>query len=387
MEEFLTERHLDLQGRADRLAQEHIMPNAEAVDRECRWPKHSLEALASEGFMGLHVPRRLGGQEEGLLSLALICETVGKYCPSSAVCFGMHCVGTAVIAAKATRDQEERYLRPIAEGNHVTSLALSEPGNGVHFYLPRTQLEHEDGQFVIDGEKHFVTNGGQADSYVVSTAATGGGGEVGEFTCLVVERDVAGMTWLDPWRGLGMRGNSSRGVRLDGVRVPRTNLLGQEGDQIWYVFEIVAPYFLVAMAATYVGVAQAALDIAQDHLRSREFAHAGTTLGDVPALQSRLAELWMAVAKTRALVYHACRQGDVGDSRALASILACKADAADTVVWVTNEALTICGGIGYRENGRLGQLLREGRASHVMAPSTTVLKEWIGKALLGLPLL
>jgi alkylation response protein AidB-like acyl-CoA dehydrogenase len=390
MDELLSHEILGLRARAQAVAAEHLAPAAERVDREGAWPQHAMRALAEAGLMGLTVPRRLGGQGQGLLALAVLTETLARACPSSAMCYGMHCVGAAVIAAKATAAQEQAYLRPIAAGQHVTTLALSESATGAHFYVPQTRLTRDagdGGSLVVNGAKQFVTNGSRADSYVVSTLASGQGAEAGEFSCLVVDRDLPGMTWQDEWDGLGMRGNSSRAVRLDDVRVPADRLLGCEGDQLWYVFEVVAPYFLTAMAGTYLGVAQAALDVATAHLRLRRYGHSGESLADAPVLQHRVAELWMAVQKTRGLIYNACQMGDLGDPRALPFVLACKADAGDTAVHVANEAMTLCGGSAYRENSTLARLLRDARASHVMAPTTDLLKQWTGRALLGMPLL
>jgi alkylation response protein AidB-like acyl-CoA dehydrogenase len=387
MEELLSANLLNLRATAEAVTRDHIAPHGAQVDADCAWPGHSLRALADAGLLGLQVPRRLGGHGEGLLALAVITETIARACASSAMCYAMHCVGTAVIAAKATPYHEERYLRAIAAGRHITTLALSEAGTGAHFYLPQTELERDGRQFVVRGSKHFVTNGGQADSYVLSTRASSPDAAAGEFSCLVVDGDAPGMTWLDPWRGLGMRGNASRGLRLDGVRMPEENLLGAEGDQIWYVFEVVAPYFLIAMAATYLGIAQAALDVTLPHLTTRHHEHTAGSLAEVPVLQHKVAEMWMAVEKLRGLTYHAAKLGDLGHPGATAAIMAAKADAGDTSVWVTNEAMTCCGGIAYRENGVLGRLLRDARASHVMSPTTHLLKTWIGRAVLGQPLL
>lgn len=360
---------------------------ADQVDRDCLWPKHSLDALGSAGLLGLQVPKSLGGHGQGLLGLGVIAEVIGRACPSSALCFGMHCVGTAVIAAKATKHQQERYLRPIAEGRHITTLALSESGSGAHFYLPETELLPEGDRFIVNGTKRFVTNGGHADSYVVSTMTHGDDAEVGDFSCLIVDSNTPGMTWLDQWNGFGMRGNSARGVRFAQASVPRQNLLGEQGDQVWYVFEVVAPYFLMAMAGTYLGIAQAALDAAGEHLRSRQYSHSGQSLRDVDTLQTRFANMWVAVEKTRSLIYEAGRRGDLGHPDALPFILACKADAGDTAVYLANEAMTLCGGAAYQENSHVAQLLRDARASHVMSPTTDMLKMWTGRALLGLPLL
>lgn len=379
----------DLQQQAAHVVDTVIAPEAGRVDADCLWPEHSLRALGEAGLLALQVPRALGGHGQGLHALAAVTEVIAAACPSSALTFGMHCVGTAVIAAKATEDQALRFLKPIASGRHITTLALSEAGSGVHFYLPQTQIVRDGDAFVVNGSKQFVTSGGHADSYVISTLAeqAGDDGEAGDFSCLILDADAPGMEWQAPWAGFGMRGNSSRGLSLHGARVPVGNLLGAHGDQVWYVFEVVAPFFLMAMAGTYLGIAQGALHATEAHLRARRHAHSGEALADVETLQARFAAMWMAVEKTRALVREAATRGDAGDPDALPYILACKADAGDTAVSVTNEAMTLCGGMAYRENSRVAQMLRDARASHVMSPTTDLLKLWTGRSLLGVPLL
>jgi alkylation response protein AidB-like acyl-CoA dehydrogenase len=301
------------------------------------------------------------------------------------MCFGMHCVATKVIAVKATPDQQDRYLRPIAQGRHITTLALSEPGTGVHFYIPRATFRPDGDSLVLDGTKSFVTNGAHADSYVVSAVAPGEEMDPGSFSCLVLDAGTDGIEWLAPWHGLGMRGNSSRGVRLSSTRIPAANLLGQTGDEIWYVFEVIAPYFLVAMSGTYLGIAQAALDIATGHLRDRHYTHTGEALAEMPLLQHQLADIWMRVERSRQLVYHAARLGDAGDPQAPQALMASKVDIAEMAVSVTNDAMTLTGGRSYEANGTLSQLLRDARAAHVMSPTTGLLRGWLGRSLLGLP--
>ena len=387
MEDLFSPTLADLRERANKIAAEQIAPLAASVDENSTWPEHSFRALRDAGLMGLLVPKRLGGLEQGLLSLAVLTESLGAACSSTALCYGMHCVGTAVLAAKSTPFQDEHFLRPIAQGEHVTTIALSETGTGAHFYIPETTFRHSQDGFIVDGEKAFVTNGGHADSYVITAAASAEVADVGEFSCLVADSNRSGMTFSGEWQGMGMRGNSSITMHLREMLVPHECLLGQEGEQLWYVFEVIAPYFLLAMAGTYLGVAQAALDLTLQHLRRRRHSHSGESLAHVPVLQHRLAEMWISVHKTRALIYEAARLGDLGDPGALSAILSCKADAGDTAVAVTNEAMTVCGGMAYRENSTLGRLLRDARAAHVMSPTTDVLKQWAGRSLLGLPLL
>lgn len=364
-----------------------LAAQAEAVDREARWPEAGLRALQAAGLGGLLVPRHQGGLGHGLVALVKVCEALGRECASTAICFGMHCVGSAVIAAKATPAQESRYLGPICRGEHLTTLALSEPGSGAHFYLPESQLRAVGADaFVLDGTKTFVTNGGRADSYVVSTVAVSDGA-LGQLSCVAVPRAAPGIAWGDPWAGFGMRGNSSLRMELRGVPLRREDLLGREGDQTWYVFEVVTPNFLMATAGTYLGVADAALGVVREHLGRRVYSHSGSSLGQQPVLQHRLGSLWGELQKTRQLAYHAALEGELGGADALPLLMAAKAEVADCAVRLTNEAMTLAGGMAYRENSKLARLLREARAAHVMSPTTDLLRVWTGRALLGLPLL
>lgn len=364
-----------------------VAADAEEIDREARWPERALRAFQNAGLAGLVIPEQAGGLGHSLLGLAKVCEQIGRECASTALCFGMHCVASAVIAAKATEEQQQ-YLHAINEGKHLTTLALSEPGTGCNFYFPQTRLTRgANGGFCVEGTKHFVTNGGFADSYVVSTVAATPDAPAYEFSCVVIDGDADGLCWGPEWQGLGMRGNQSRTLELQNVSVDRSSLLGAEGDELWYMFQVVAPYFLMAMAGTYVGLASTALDEARAHMSRRHFSHSGSSLASLSVLQHRLGKLWGTVEKTRQLVYWAAMEADSSGEDALAGLCAAKADVAECAVHVVNEAMTLCGGIAYRENARFGRLLRDARASHVMAPTTDLLLTWAGRALLGEPIL
>ena len=373
--------------QTSQIARDIIAADAEAVDRQARWPEKGLRALQGAGLGGLVIPERYGGLGQGLLGLAQVCEQIGRECASSGLCFGMHCVGAAVIAAKATQDQQH-YLQAINEGRHLTTLALSELGTGSHFYFPQTELVPiSDDEYRVAGNKHFVTNGGYADSYVVSTVASDPDAPPHEFSCVVIPSDAEGLNWGPQWDGLGMRGNQSRVLELRDVVVPRRDLLGEKGDQIWYVFNVVAPYFLMAMAGTYLGLASAAFDEARQHMTDRRFSHSGSSLGQIPLLQHRLGAVWSMVERTRQLVYWAASEADAGGPDALPALCAAKVEVADCAVRVVNDAMTLCGGIAYRDNTKFARLLRDARAAHVMTPTTDILLTWAGRALLGEPLL
>ncbi|MDQ3036327.1 MAG: acyl-CoA/acyl-ACP dehydrogenase [Myxococcota bacterium] len=376
----------DAAARARSIAEDVVRRHSEQTDREARWPEESIRALLGAGLGGMVLPREHGGLGLGLAALARVCEELGRVCPSTALCFGMHHVAAAVISAKASPAQAERYLAPIATGQHLTTLALSEPGTGVNFYFPETALRDTADGYLVRGTKSFVTNGGHADSYVVSTAPRQGA-PPGEFSLVVIPREAEGLAWQGAWAGWGMRGNSSRSVELRDVHVPRRDLLGREGDELWYVFQVVTPYFLIAMSGTYVGIARAALEEARESLRARTYSHSGASPSSVGVLQHRLGVMWGEVERSRQLVHHAARLGDAGSDDALLALCGAKAEIADCAVSVANEAMTLVGGRGYASESRLTRLLRDARAAHVMAPTTDTLRTWMGRALLDLPIL
>ena len=379
--------HHDFLERARAVAQDVVASNADAVDAEARWPEAGLRALLRAHLGGLVVPSACGGLGQGLFALAQVSETLGASCASTALCFGMHCVAAAVIAAKATDDQARRYLGPIAAGEHLTTLALSEPGTGAHFYIPRAELHvRSPTGFALRGTKSFVTSGGRADSYVVSTA-TVGDAEPGRFSCVVVAGDAPGLAWRGPWDGFGMRGNSSRTVDLCDVPVAREDVLGKEGDQIWYVFHVVAPYFLTAMAGTYLGIASAAFEQARKHLASRRYEHSDSALGSNAVLQHRLGTIYGAVERARRLLYHAAQQSDAGAADALPLIATAKAEVADAVCFVVGEAMTLMGGVAYAGDAAMMRHARDARAAPIMSPTTDLLRVWTGRMLLGHPIL
>lgn len=358
-----------------------------SADEKALWVKESMEALKARRITALMAPQDCGGFGYGLLAMVRVCEILGRSYASVGLCFGMHCVGTAVIAARATQWQKQTYLAPIAEGRHITTLALSEKGSGAHFYFPQTSLVAvSENSFLVNGEKTFVTNGSHADSYVVSTLGASEEALPDQFSCIVLDNDTNGMHWGKEWSGLGMRGNASRSLALTNVTISDRHILGERGDQLWFMFNVIAPCFLIAMAATYLGIAQRALEEGQNILKKRAYAINGTTLAQVSVLQHRLGVLWARVSRTRALIFQAAEAGDAGESDAMLSILAAKAEVANCCVDTVNDVMTLAGGIGYESNSLLSLLLRDARAAHVMTPTTDILYTWIGRTLLDQPL-
>jgi len=365
-----------------------VADDADATDRLARWPERSIRLFQKEGLGGLTIPVEYGGLGQGTKVLAKVCETVGQSCTSTAICYGMHAVGSATIASKATDYQQEKYLTPICEGRHLTSIALSEAGSGSQFYLPQTRMQyHSESEYNINGAKSFVLNGGQADSYIISAVAEGSNTPGEQFNCFIVNGDATGIQWGERWKGVGLRGNSSRDLFLDSVKISDQNILGQFGDQIWYVFNVITPYFLAAMSGAYLGIARAAINEVTHHIKNREFSFNGRALASSSVIQYQLGCLWAKYARSRALVYYATECYDMDQDNALIDLFAAKAEVADATIEIVNEAITLCGGYAYREKSILDLLLRDARAAHVMTPTADILRIWTGRSILEQPLL
>ena len=362
------------------VAETIVRGQADKIDKNALWPEHSLCALQKAGVGGLTVPEKFGGLGGGLFSLVQATEILGQECGSVAMCFGMHCVASAVIAARATPAQVEQFLVPIVNGRHLTTLSLSEPGMGSHFYIPEMKMTEVAGRFVLNGSKSFVTNGSYADSYVASVVSADTAAPMGQFSMVVVPSRAGGIQWQEPWQGFGMRGNASSSANYENVEVASLKLLRRQGDQIWYVFEVVAPFFLMAMAGTYLGIAGAALSEAIAHLKSRTYTHSGTQLANVSVLQHRIGQLRSRLESARQLTYSAAQLGDISNPKALPALLSAKAEVSDCVTLVTNEVMSLMGGKGYMQDGRLCRFLRDARGAHLMSPTTDMLRTWTGRA-------
>lgn len=356
---------------------ERIAAEAAAVDRERRFPAESLRALGEAGLLGLTVPREHGGAGGGLAALAETCETVGGACASTGMTYLMHAVTAATVAGGGGPRAAE-LLQALAHGR-IGTLAFSERGTGAHFYAPELRATRaQDGALRIDGRKSFVTSGGHAGLYLVLVQSGDG------VDCFALDGNADGVAFDGRWEGLGMAGNSSVAMTLDSVTVGDDDRIGVPGQAGDLVFGVVAPFFLVGLAAVNVGIAAAARQAAIDPAAGRAYAD-GSTLAQVETVQHQLAELDLATRQARLLTREAAALGDAGDDGALVAIMEAKVAATEAARRVTETALEVCGGQGYTPALPLERHLRDARAGAVMAPTNGVLRSWIGKALAGLP--
>lgn len=351
---------------------------AAAVDEERRFPRDSIESLTEQGAMGLLVPQEQGGAGAGLVDLAYLCEQVGSACASSGMVFLMHCVAAATVAGGGGERAAE--LLPRMADGALGTLAFSERGTGAHFYAPELRAERGDGGLRISGRKSFVTSGGEAEVYLLLVAGEDGAGA----DCYAIEGGREGLSFEGSWNGLGMAGNSSVAMELDGVEVSDADRIGQPGRGADLVFTVVAPLFLIGLAAVNVGIAAAAEAAAIEHVKSRTYPDGGT-LAEIQSIQHALADIDLATHQARLAVGEAARLGDAGDPSALVPIMEAKVAATEAAATVARRALEACGGQAYGSGLPIERHLRDAHAGAVMAPTNAVLRNWIGKSLAGLP--
>jgi alkylation response protein AidB-like acyl-CoA dehydrogenase len=284
------------------LAQTLIAPGAAETDRESRFPDEQLSALGQVGALGLLVPRLQGGVGAGLVALADACEAVGGACASTGMVFLMHSV-TAATVAGGGGESAAALLEGMASGELLGTLAFSERGTGAHFYAPELRAEQRDGSVRVSGRKSFVTAGGHADVMLVLLQSEGDG-----LDCYAVRKDAPGVRFEGRWEGLGMRGNSSIAAEFEDVALDANARIGEAGEATGLVFGVVAPTFLVGLAAVNVGIAQTALTSALEHAKSRRYPD-GSSLVEVATVQHALADMDIQVRAARTLLRDAARPG------------------------------------------------------------------------------
>ncbi len=276
-----------------------IAAEAAVVDRERRFPRHSIEALAGAGLAGLTVPMQFGGLGGGAAEFVRVVKEIARACGSTAMVYVMHVCGTMPIVAVASDAQKSELLPPLASGEWLATLAFSEPGSGAHFYAPVSRAAARSDGFVLQCDKSFVTSAGEADLYLVSTQSPSAASPL-ESDLFMVRRSDAGITVKGRWEGIGLNGNASAPMRFDGVVLQESARLGPEKSGLTTMLQAGVPWFHLGVSAANIGLARAALDASITHSKARKYEHNGQRLADIPGIQALLAEMSQPVAAARA---------------------------------------------------------------------------------------
>lgn len=361
---------------------------AAEVDRDARFPTESIDALRSAGLLGLGVAERFGGPGNTPREVAEAIEMVAGACGSTGMIYTMHLVATQTLQACAADDDGPLAdtLRAIAAGDHLTTIAFSETGTRSHFWAQLSTATETGAAVTIDAEKSWVTSSAHADTYVTAVRAPGATNAL-VTELYLVDAETPGIEIRGPFDGLGMRGNGSSPVMFKGVTVGLDRRLGAPAAGFDVMMSATLPWFVLGCAACCVGLAGAALEQAAAHVTATRLEHEGSPLAHLPTIRARLGNAKVRHMQARALLYEVAGQIEVGAPEAQLGVLALKAAAAEMAIDVTDTAMRVCGGAAYSKHLPLERLFRDARAASVMAPTTDLLVDFLGKSLTGQPLL
>jgi alkylation response protein AidB-like acyl-CoA dehydrogenase len=372
--------------KAKDIADRILAPAARQNDKDARFSSEAIAALGSDGLLAITLPTDAGGSGLGPRTLAAVIATLAEADASAAMVYLMHICATATIASARTDATTAETLKDIAAGRHLTTLAFSEAGSRSHFWAPVSRGKRNGANVRITAKKSWVTSAGHAQSYVVSALAPDGKSPT-DSTLYLVASNKTGLSVAGPWDGLGMRANASAPMTLEDCEIEPRFQLTNDGTGFKAMLEVVLPLFNLGTSAVALGLCRAAVAGAATHLKTARFEHLGATLGEsLPTLRAQLATMQIdtdgLAARIDDLVDHLERPRETTVLRVLES----KAAAGDTAIAVTSAAMRVCGGAAFSKHMAIERLFRDAHAGAVMAPTGDVLREFIGKAVLGIPL-
>ncbi len=349
------------------------------TDKLGQFPASSLAALRSAGLLGLISDASVGGAGGDLGHASKAVRRIAQSCPSTAMILAMHFSAVAVIE----KFGNEATRKAVAAGQHLSTLAFSEAGSRSHFWAPTSTARADGSDVLLDAAKSWVTTAGHADSYVWSSQPMAASGAS---TIWLVPRESAGLSTVAPFDGLGLRGNASSPVRAEGVRLPQSAMLGADGAGFDVMMGVVLPWFSVLNASGSVGMMEGAITRAAAHVNGTRFAHLGTSIADLPTARAYIARAKIQADSAAVLLEDTVAAIAGGRADAMLRVLQVKAHAAESAMQVTDLAMRVCGGAAFRKEVGIERLFRDARAASVMAPTSDVLYDFIGKATLGMDL-
>ena len=356
-----------------------IGKEAPAVDRNGTFPQASIAALKQAGLLGAVSAKEVGGLALGPRGAAEIIRRVAQECGSTAMVACMHFCGAAVLEAYA--DQATRQAA--ASGEHLSTLAFSEAGSRSHFWAPTSTARKNGNGVALDARKSWVTSASQATAYVWSSLPLNAGGLS---TLWLVPAKSTGIKVQGPFDGLGLRGNDSSPIIGEDVHVPESAMLGEDGKGFDIMMGVVLPLFSILNAACTVGLMEGAVQRTTAHASSIRHTDTGSSLADYPTIRNYIARMQVKTDMARSLLEDTISAVETGRADAMLRVLECKAAAGETATEVLDTAMRVCGGAAFRKDVGVERYFRDTRAAGVMAPTTDVLYDFIGKAVCGLPL-
>src|SRR4051812_34505846 len=342
--DLTTEQRL-IQRTVRDFAEQEVAPVAEDLDREKRFPYEIVAKLGELGLMGIPFPEEYGGGGAGTLSYALAVEELARIDSSVGITMAAHTsLGTMPIHLWGSSEQKEEWLPRLCRGERMAAFGLTEPDAGSDAGNTRTTARLEDGEWVINGSKQFITNAGTDISGCVTiTAVTGGTNGRREISNVIVPNGTPGYTAGEPYRKMGWNASDTRPLSFEDCRVPENHLLGPRGDGFKQFLHILDGG-RIGVAAMGVGLAQGALDEALKYAKERKAF--GQPIGKFQAIQAKLADMSTELEAARLLTYKSAILKDRGQNFTLAAAQA-KLKTGRLAVRAAEEAVQIHGGDGY----------------------------------------
>jgi alkylation response protein AidB-like acyl-CoA dehydrogenase len=374
--------------KAREIASNVLAPAAEQNDAAGRFSTEAVQSLGESGLLGLLLPVDVGGAGLGPRTFAMVTATIAEADASVAMVYLMHILGavTMLAARQSAAPALKPILQEIAAGRHLSTLAFSEAGSRSHFWAPISRAQRNGDGVYITAKKSWVTSAGHAHSYIVSALAPEGAGPT-DSTLYLVSVGTSGLSVAGPWDGLGLRANASAPIVLDNCQVPSDFQLTDDGGGFPVMLNVVLPLFNLGTAAVALGLCRAAVAGTTSHLKSAKFEHLGQSLGEsLPTLRAQLATMQIETDGLSARIDDLIDHLEKPRETTMLRVLETKAAAGEVAISVTSAAMRICGGAAFSKHLNIERLFRDAHAGAVMAPTGDVLREFIAKSLLGIPL-
>jgi alkylation response protein AidB-like acyl-CoA dehydrogenase len=374
----LDEGQIDIRDMVRRFTEKEIAPYAEVWDENSYFPREVYRKMAEVGLMGMTTPEEYGGSMLSRLSGALVYEELAKGEMATAVGLSVHNMVTGSIARYGTEEQRQRWVTKLAAGELLGAFSLSESASGSDAASLQCRAEHSGDRYVLNGSKMWVTNGGEADVYMVMARSSAGRASRG-ISCFIVEKGTPGFTFGKTERKMGLHSSPTRELIFDQCEIALSQRLGEEGQG----FKIALSSLdggRVNIGAIAVGVAQAACEQACAYARERE--QFGKPIGAFQGIQFMLADMAMKIEAARLLVYEAAYKLDEGQNADMYASMA-KCFATDTAMEVATNAVQILGGAGYVRDYPVERYMRDIKVAQIFEGTNQIQRIVIGRALLG----